>query len=127
MKRRELFKMFATLAAIPLVAPLAALCNPSRDPNAKYNLLRDSIAQRGSALNDDLFGGHALSSEDLMAAVSGGANDHWRHGPTVLNEPMGEKGWSFHYRHGIPNTLHPGTSIDCPLCADENLAHGVQS
>ena len=29
MKRRDLFKMFATLAAMPLVAPLAALCKPN--------------------------------------------------------------------------------------------------
>lgn len=28
MKRRELFKMFATLAAVPFVAPLVALCKP---------------------------------------------------------------------------------------------------
>lgn len=37
MKRRELFKMFATLAAMPLVAPLAVWCKAKPQPQIEWH------------------------------------------------------------------------------------------
>lgn len=30
------------------------------------------------------------------------------------------KGWEFHYRHGIPNSVHPGPSAGCTECTTED-------
>lgn len=38
MKRRDLFKMLATLAAVPFVAPLVAMCKPKADMSEKADM-----------------------------------------------------------------------------------------
>jgi hypothetical protein len=59
MKRRDLFKMLGTLAAVPFVAPLVALCKPKELPVQDWSMNPIAVAaghvkHPSLTANDDL-------------------------------------------------------------------------